>query len=69
MRELMARVKAQLRRTRIMKEELGRSRAGSCTGLGLSSAKHIIKAHKGKIWAESVEGRGSSFYFTIPLVN
>jgi two-component system phosphate regulon sensor histidine kinase PhoR len=43
-----------------------KSRTGSGTGLGLSIAKHIIEAHRGKIWAESIEGRGSTFYFTIP---
>jgi len=45
-----------------------KSRTGSGTGLGLSIAKHIIEAHKGRIWAESIEGQGSSFFFTLPTV-
>jgi two-component system phosphate regulon sensor histidine kinase PhoR len=44
-----------------------RSRAGGGTGLGLSIARHLVEAHGGKIWAESREGEGSLFSFTIPI--
>jgi two-component system sensor histidine kinase GlrK len=37
------------------------------TGLGLSIAKHIVTAHGGKIWAQSLPGEGSAFFFTLPL--
>jgi signal transduction histidine kinase len=36
-------------------------------GLGLSIAKGMIDLHGGRIWAESVEGRGSRFTFTLPI--
>lgn len=37
------------------------------TGLGLVIARRIVEAHGGRIWAESVVGKGSEFHFTVPL--
>jgi signal transduction histidine kinase len=37
------------------------------TGLGLAICRGIIEAQKGKIWIQSIEGEGSTFYFTVPL--
>jgi signal transduction histidine kinase len=36
------------------------------TGLGLAITKDIVELHKGKVWAESEPGKGSSFIVTLP---
>ena len=40
---------------------------GGGMGLGLSIARKIVNAHKGKIWVESRLGQGTAFHFVIPL--
>jgi two-component system phosphate regulon sensor histidine kinase PhoR len=50
---------------RFYKADKARPTGGS--GLGLAIAKHVVQAHGGSIWAQSEEGKGSTFSFSLPL--
>ena len=43
------------------------SRAMGGTGLGLAICRSIITQHRGRIWATSTPGKGTTFHFTLPI--
>jgi signal transduction histidine kinase len=45
----------------------GASRTHPGAGLGLFISKSMVELHSGKIWVNSIHGRGSTFHFTLPI--
>lgn len=38
------------------------------SGIGLATSQKIIELHNGRIWVKSIEGQGTDFYFSIPII-
>jgi len=54
---------------RFYRVDKARTRQLGGTGLGLAITRELVEAHYGRIWANSKEGKGTTIYFTLPLIS
>jgi signal transduction histidine kinase len=52
---------------RFYRVKSARSRNDGGTGLGLAIASQMVEAHNGKLWVESIVGKGSTFFIALPV--
>lgn len=54
---------------RFYRVDRSRTRSTGGTGLGLAIVKQLVEAHQGRVWATSEIGKGSAFFFHLPLAS
>src|SRR5699024_3211067 len=54
---------------RFYRVDKARTRKFGGTGLGLAITQELVELHYGEIWDRSMEGKGTTIYFTLPLMN